>query len=53
VAACSQGDRLATGSGQLACRGSGGFEEARDALTLSLSSADLDTETKEGFCSVL
>ena len=34
------------------CKGSGGSEDARDALTLSLSSTEFGTET-EGFVSVL
>jgi hypothetical protein len=28
------------------CRGRGGFEVARDAITLSLRTTDLDTETR-------
>jgi hypothetical protein len=30
----------------LSCKGIGGFEGAKDALTLSLIATDLDTETK-------
>jgi hypothetical protein len=35
------------------CKGSGGFEDARDALTLSLGSTEFGTETDEVFVSVL
>jgi hypothetical protein len=37
----------------LSYRGSGGFEGARDAISISLSSIEFGTKTKEGFCSGL